>query len=160
ELGEDVKNNSVAVTEILSVYTWSVLVNTWGNVPYSEALTDSPLPKYDDAATIYSDLMTRLDNAIAMITPDAGNFEQYDLLYNDNSAAWLKFAHSLKLRLAITLADVDEATARTAIESAAASAFTSNVDNAAFQYQTGTPNNNPVSNSLNAAFTARQDYVA
>ncbi|MGK6351216.1 SusD/RagB family nutrient-binding outer membrane lipoprotein [Parapedobacter sp. DT-150] len=159
-LDGDVKNNSIAVTEILSVYAWSVLVNTWGDVPYSEALTDIPQPKYDDAATIYADLLVRLDNAISLITPSAGNFGQYDLLYSDDSEAWLKFAHSLKLRLGITLADVDEATARAAIESSASEAFTSNDDNAAFAYQTSTPNNNPVSGNLNPAFTARQDFIA
>lgn len=159
-LNGDVRNNSIAVTEILSVYTWSVLVNTWGNVPYSEALGDIPQPKYDDAATIYADLLVRLDNAISLITPGEGNFGQYDLLYGDDSEAWLKFAHSLKLRMGITLADVDEATARGAIESSAAQAFTSNDDNAAFQYGTGTPNNNPVSGALNPAFTTRQDYIA
>lgn len=161
ELTEGERNNAVAATEILSIYTWSVLVNTWGDVPYTEALDiQNGEPAYDDAATIYSDLLTRLDNAIGMITPSESIFGEYDLLYGDDASAWLKFAHSLKLRLGITLADVDEATARAAIESSANQAFTSSADNAAFQYQGGTPNNNPVSNNLNPLFTARQDYVA
>lgn len=154
-----VKNNRIAVTEITSVYTWSVLVNTWGDVPYTEALTEVNQPKYDKAADIYADLFKRLDAAIALITP-GGNFGGTDLLYKNNMTGWLKFAHSLKMKMAITLADVDPANAQTIIAASAAQGFTSNSDNAAFEYLSTTPNNNPVSANLNPAFTNRQDYVA
>jgi hypothetical protein len=160
-LNPAVKNNRIALTEIASVYTWSVLVNTWGDIPYSEALNaDINQPKYDDAAAIYADLFKRLDAAIGQLTAGSENFGSADLLYKGNSAAWLKFAHSLKMKLAITLADVDQATAQAAIQASADKGFTSNADNAAFKYLNSTPNNNPISNSLNSIYTARQDYVA
>jgi len=159
DLNPAVKNNRLAVLEVLNVYTWSVVVNTWGDVPYTEALSTVNQPKYDKAADIYADLFKRLDAAIAIMTPGA-NFGSMDLLYNNNTAGWIKFAHSLKLKLAITLADVDEAAARTAIEASAPLAFTSNADNAVFKYLGQTPNNNPISNSMNPALTSRQDYVA
>jgi hypothetical protein len=159
DLSPEVKNNRIALTEIISIYTWSVLVNTWGDVPYTEALGTINQPKYDKAAAIYADLFKRLDAAIALMTPGP-NFGSNDLLYGDDTAAWIKFAHSLKLKLAITLADVDPATAQTAITSSAGSAFTSNVDNAAFKYLASTPNNNPISDAINPMFTTRQDYVA
>ena len=159
ELSEAVKNNRIGVIEVASIYTWAVLVNTWGDVPYTEALGDVNQPKYDKAADIYADLFTRLDAAIALMTPGP-NFGSADLLYDDDTAGWIKFAHSLKLKLAITLADVDEAAARTAIESAANLAFTSNADNASFQYLNAQPNNNPISTEINPIFTTRQDYIA
>ena len=156
-----VKNNRIAVTEIASVYTWSVLVNTWGDIPYSEALnTTINQPKYDKAADIYTDLFRRLDAAIALITPESGTFGGPDLLYHDDAAAWLKFANSLKLKLAITIADVNPTEAQSIITAAAAGAFTSNADNAVFTYLGQTPNNNPISNNLNPELTSRQDYVA
>ena len=158
-LAAPVKNNRIAVTEIAAVYAWSVLVNTWGDVPYFEALTDQNRPKYDKGADIYADLFKRLDAAIAQMTPGA-NFGDVDLLYKNNTGAWIKFAHSLRLKLAITLADVDPAKAQSVIQASADKAFASNADNAAFKYLGQTPNNNPVSNSLNAIFTSRQDYVA
>lgn len=158
---EDVqRNNQLAAIEITSVYAWTVLVNTWGDVPYTEALSDIGQPKYDDAATIYADLLNRLDAAIAMIDPNGDSFGSADLLYGGDMAAWLKFAHSLKLKMAITLADVDETKAREIISTSAAAAFTSNADNATFAYVSASPNNNPVSNNLNSQFTSRQDYVA
>jgi hypothetical protein len=155
-----VKNNRLALTEIASVYTWSIIVNTWGDVPYSEAIGNVNQPKYDKAADIYTDLFKRLDAAIAQLTPGESNFGASDLLYNDDTAKWLKFAHSLKLKLAITIADVDAAAAQAAITSSAGAAFTSNDDNAVFHYLGQTPNNNPISNAINPLYTKRQDYVA
>jgi len=155
-----VKNNRLAVIEVVSVYAWSVLVNTWGDVPYSEALSTINQPKYDSAADIYTDLFRRLDAAIALMTPTNANFGGSDLLYDDDTAAWIKFANSLKLKLAITIADANDATARSIIQASAAGAFTSNDDNAAFGYLAQTPNNNPVSTDLNPIYTSRQDYVA
>ena len=153
------KNNRQALTEIVAVYTWSVLVNTWGDVPYTQAIGNVNQPKYDKAADIYADLFKRLDAAIAQITP-GGSFGSSDLLYKGDTAKWLKFAHSLKLKLAITIADVDATAAQAAITASAGAAFTSNSDNAAFKYLGQTPNNNPISNALNPIYTSRQDYVA
>jgi hypothetical protein len=157
----EVKANRVALTEVMAVYTWSVLVNTWGDVPYTEALDINIIkPKYDNAAEIYADLLKRLDAAIAQLTPANANFGSADLIYAGNSAAWLKFAHSLKMKLAITIADADDAAARAAIQASFDKGFTSNADNAIFKYQGSTPNNNPISNNLNPIYTSRLDYVA
>jgi len=158
-LAADVKNNRIAVTEIFSVFAWSVLVNTYGDVPYTEAIGAVNKPKYDKAQDIYADLFKRLDAALAMATPGA-NFGSTDLLYNNNTAAWIKFGHSLKMKLAITLADVDAASSQAAITSSAASAFTSAADNAGFAYQSALPNVNPVAQNVSPVFTSRQDYVA
>jgi hypothetical protein len=62
------KESRLAQIEILSVYAWA-LVETFGDIPYSQSLNPGKyvLPVYDDAATIYSDLLTRL-NAIPNLT--------------------------------------------------------------------------------------------
>ena len=60
-----IAKNKLAFIDILIVYTYSVLVDTYGNVPYSEALNVENIhPKYDDASTIYNDLLVKLDAAI------------------------------------------------------------------------------------------------
>lgn len=158
-ISADVKANQVAATEILSVLGYSVLVNMFGDIPYTEALGDANQPVYDDAKTIYADLLSRLDAAINSIKPAAAGFGASDLLYGGKMGAWLKFGHSLRLRLAITLADVDEATAKAAFTASQAGAFTANADNAAFKYLPGAPNNNPIAGALVPPFTTRQDYV-
>lgn len=164
-LTADVKANQLAQIEIIEVYAWSVLVNSFGNVPYSEALNpDNALPKYDDAATVYADLVARLDAALLNLKPAAAGFGTADLLYNFGNktstvAGWVKFGNSLKLKLGMVLADKDANTARRMVQEAAPNVFTSNADNARFPYQASTPNNNPVSTSLNPTLTGRQDFI-
>ena len=56
----------LGIINFMEVFAFSVLVDTYGNVPYSEALdTDNASPVYDDASTIYADLLTRIDAAIS-----------------------------------------------------------------------------------------------
>jgi Starch-binding associating with outer membrane len=156
-----VKNNQLALIEIMEVYCWTVLIHTFGDVPYSEALdSDLLLPKYDDAATIYSDLFVRLDAALGMLTPGTASFGSADLLYNGSVAKWVLFGNSLKLKMGMTVADVDATTGRTAVESAfAAGVIASQADNARYPYISAPPNNNPISANLNPIFSSREDFV-
>lgn len=155
---EKVRNNQLAATEVLEVYTWSVLVNTFGDIPYSEALNpENVLPKFDDDAAIYNDLVTRLDKAIGMFDPSAAGLGTGDLYYSGNIPNWIKFANSLKLRLALTIADVDAAKAKTMAEAAAPNVFTSNADNAKITYLSALPNRNQLYESL--VQSGRADFV-
>lgn len=162
-----VRDNQFAQMEILEVYAWSVLVNTFGNVPYSEAfIYEVPLPKYDDAETIYYDILQRLDAALAMLDPTMEGFGEGDLLYVSDPPIfanpieqWIKLGNSLKLKLAMVIADVDPGTAGTMVAAAAPNVFQSNADNARFPYIASPPNNNPLSANLNPIFSQRQDYV-
>lgn len=160
-IAEDVKNNQLAQIEIMEVYTWSVLVNSFGDVPYTEALDASnSLPKYDDAQTIYYDILNRLDMALGLIDPAASGFEDGDVLYNGDMAQWVKFGNSLKLQLGMVIADFDQPKAQALVEAAAGNVLTSNADNAAFPYTSATPNNNPISDNVKGALTSREDFVA
>jgi hypothetical protein len=160
------KNTRNAQIEILSVYAWANLVETFGNIPYSQALnpatTSNPdgyfLPVYDDAATVYSDLLTRLNVAIPKLT-DSG-FGAADPIYGGNTAAWKKFGNSLKLRMGIRIADATgmSATSQAAITTAiSGGVFTSNADNAALQYTSAPPNTNPV--WVDLVQSGRSDFV-
>jgi hypothetical protein len=154
-----IKNQS-AMIEIMYVYTYSILVDTYGNIPYSEALNiDKVSPKYDDAKTIFYDLLTRLDAAIANIDVNEGGFGSSDILLNDNVTGWKIFANSLKLRLGMEIADFDAAKAKSVVESAAAAGvIASNDDNVLFKYLAGPPNTNPI--WVNLIQSGRKDFVA
>ncbi len=58
-----------AIAKVMKAFHFQILVDTYGDVPYSEALGRSLLatPKYDDAQTIYEDLIVQLTDAIAII---------------------------------------------------------------------------------------------
>jgi len=155
---ESVKKNKLAIIEVMKVYCFDVLVETFGDVPYSEALDISkPLPKYDDGLTVFKDLMVRLDAAIANMDDAVGSFGIADNIYEGDVTLWKKFANSLKLRMALVLADKEDATAKTAVESAAPNVYTSNADNAKMVFLSNPPYQNPVYIDLVAS--ARHDFV-
>ena len=148
-----------AQAEVLIIYAWQQMVDTFGDIPYSQALNASeyPLPQYDDAASIYTDLLSRIDVAISGLN-GSGNGFSVDNLYFGDVNAWKKFAVSLKLRLGIRLSDVNATVAKSTVESAyGAGVFSSNGDNASFAYL-GTSNPNPVWASL--VQSGRNDFVA
>ncbi len=129
----EMQTNQIAIAEIWAVYAWHVLVDQFGNIPYTEALmgAENSRPKYDDALTIYQDLIDRLDDAIADLDTDFDSFGNADLLYNGDVASWIKFAASLKLRIALRLADVPAANSGTLVtEALATGVFTKQAESA------------------------------
>jgi len=157
------KNNRLAVIEMLSVYTYTVLVDVFGDVPYSEALDPltHPSPKYDDAETIYTNLFARLNAALANVTDTSGSFGASDFIYGGNMANWAKFGNSLKLRMAITVADVPSMAtlAQTSAEEAVtAGVISSAAENATLQYLSTQPNTNPLYEDL--VSSGRYDFIA
>ncbi|MGI4741624.1 MAG: SusD/RagB family nutrient-binding outer membrane lipoprotein [Janthinobacterium lividum] len=154
-----VKANQLACAEVLAVYAWSVLVDTYGNIPYSEALDAAkPQPKYDDAATIYTDLFTRLNAAITSMNTASAGLGSADIIYGGSMTSWKRFANSLKLRMAITTADANAANSKTQAEQAATSGvFTSNEQQANFAFASVQPNTNPIWEGL--IQSGRRDFV-
>ena len=159
-LSDDLKSTQSGVLEVLQVYTWHVLVDTYGNIPYSEALQgiENLTPVYDDDGEIYNDLFLRLDKAIQMLNADSESFGAADLIYSGSTAQWKKFANSLKLRMAVRISDYDNTTAQQlASEAVSAGVFSSNEDNASFPFETAPPNTNPIWTSL--VQSGRNDFV-
>jgi len=155
-----VKANQLAMVDIMQLYVYSVMVNTFGNIPYTQALDPEKnlLPVYDDAKTVYYDLMKRLDADIAALnTGSAGFAAGEDFLYKGNVSSWIKFANSIRFKMGMLLADSDAGAAKTAVEASDAKAFTSAADNAQFAYLTGTPNTNPL--YVDIVLGGRGDYV-
>jgi hypothetical protein len=154
-----ITKNKRAITDIMAVYTWNVLVNSFGNVPYSQALNYNNLfPKYDDAKTIHQDLLRRLAADIAALDPTSASFAATeDLFYGGNVTKWVAFANSLQLMIGMTLADVDPATAKSLVEAANPKAFSSTSTDMIWQYL-AVPNNNPTYNAL--VLANRTDFIA
>ena len=136
--------NQLAVVSILEVYTYHVLVDVFGDVPFIEALDiDNSSPKYDDDTAIYAALFVQLDAAIGNLDASAGSFGSADFIYEGDVSSWEKFANSLKLRMALRVKDGAK------ISSAiAGGVFTSNSDNAAFKFLSSAPYSNPLWENL------------
>lgn len=160
----EVAKNDARITDILQVFAFDLLVNTYGNIPYSQALNNTiPFPKYDDAKTVTLDLLHRLDTCIAGLSgTSAGAFvgsEGADLIYGADVSKWIKFAATLQLKIGIRIAGVDATDASTAITNAVKTGvFSSNADNASLPYDPSSPNNsNPIWNAL--ILSGRHDFV-
>jgi hypothetical protein len=152
--------NDLIVTDILEIYTYNLLAATYGNIPYTQAETDSiPYPKYDDAKTIYTDLLLRLDSCIAGINISGNAMGSADQIYGGNPVQWKKFAATLELKIAMLLADEDPTTALAKTQSAiTAGVFQSNDDNALFHYdKSSSGNSNPIWQAL--VQSGRHDFV-
>ncbi len=153
--------NKIAMADILEVYTYYYLVTTYGNIPYTDALNieATTAPKYDDQKTVYYALLTRLDADIAALDNSQEGFGSADVIYGGHIDSWKLFANSFKLKMGITIADFDDAKAKAVVESAvAAGVFTSNADNAVFQYLPAPPNTNPI--WVDLVQSGRKDFVA
>lgn len=154
DTAEDVirRKNKLAILEIQSVVAWQSLIDVFGNVPYSQALDINNIsPQYDDAATIYTDLIRRLNTAILDLDPDYGSFtEPYgngsaDLIFRGDAGKWLTYGNSIKLRMGMLLADSDPALSKTLVEEAYTSGVISNpLDNATITYSGSFPNTHPL----------------
>lgn len=158
--GEDpaVKTNKLFIIDLLKAYSFQQLVDIFGMVPYTDAVDiNNVYPKYEDGYTIYKDLLTKVNAAVSGLQTSAGSFGAADLYYSGDVAKWIKFGNSLKIKIGITMADADNALAKTAIESAVNGCFASADDDCLLAYLQASPNYNPLYADIVAS--GRDDFV-
>lgn len=92
------------IAKIMKAYVYQGLVDHWGDVPFSEAISGEieaggiVAPTYDSGAAIYASLVEILDEANADLQ-GADNIGAEDLVYGGDVSKWVKFGNSLKLRV-------------------------------------------------------------
>ncbi len=157
EIAEAKKNNQRALIDLVQVYTYAQMVDIFGNIPYTDALDINNIyPKYDDALAIYKDLLARIDADLALMNDAYGSFGEADLYMGGDVAMWKKFANSMKVRIGITIADGDNATAKAAVESGYAGAFAPD-EKCQLVYLDAT-NSNPIYQDV--IQSGRSDFIA
>lgn len=147
---------------VMKVWTSDFLTDSWGDIPYSQALAadsagGSGKPAYDKQQDVYADFFKTLTDVGAALGTASATLDAADPIYGGDPAAWQKFANSLHARLAMRLVNVDPALANTELTkafSAPGGVFTSNADNAALAWPGDGVNDNPFSASLQT----RDDY--
>jgi hypothetical protein len=151
--------NDIIITDMLEIYAYYMLVATYGNIPYSQAENETiPFPKFDDQKTVYADLLTRIDTCIAGLDVTQPAMGSADQIYSGSTPAWLKFAASLKLKMAMLNAKDDPATTKTKVNEAITTGlFASDADDALFNYDPASPgNSNPIWNAI--FYSSRHDF--
>lgn len=151
-----------APAQILRTWDFAHLTNTFGDIPYSSALAGDSAgstlsPKYDAQKDIYADFFKVLDDATAALSSASNSLAKADPIYSGDPKKWQKFANSLRLRLAMQLANVDPATTSAQVAKALSGpsgVFTSNADMALFSWPGDGVYNNPWSGN----FQTRDDH--
>lgn len=109
-LGATTHPNHAAIARIMKVYGFLLLVDEYGDIPYTEALKGKGniTPKYDKAEDIYKDFIVQLKGAVTDISAAASGrgVGPEDVVFGGNMSRWKQFANSLRLRILLRESNV------------------------------------------------------
>ena len=115
------KVNINSVLRIYRVYLMSIITDTYGDAPFSEAglgfLEGKFNPKYDKQEDIYNAFFLELEDAVNKIDPTKDNLIGV-LIYAGDVTKWQQLANSLRLRFAMRISNVNPTKAQTEFENA------------------------------------------
>jgi hypothetical protein len=129
--------NLVALNAIARIWKVFVLHRTtdyWGPIPYSEIGSTEPVIAYDSQKDIYYDFFKELDEASTDLenNMDQLSYGEQDKIYNGDNSKWLKFANTLRLRLALRISNVEPAKAKEEAEAAVAGGVMTDISDDAY----------------------------
>jgi hypothetical protein len=113
-----------AVALIIKVEAMHRVTDKFGPIAYSQvgkSITSTP---YDTQQSVYNQFFNELDTAVNNLktytaaNPGKQPFQKFDRIYNGDYTKWIKFANSLRLRLALHIVKADPATAKLQAEKA------------------------------------------
>lgn len=146
--------NYAAIALLMQAYTFQVITDAWGDVPFKTALKGQYLnghminPTFDSQKVVYQGILTYCDSAIKMMKSSAGITPGADdLIYGGNMSKWQKFAYTLKLKTIMRMSLVDPVTAQAdlvTLYNSPGLAFIGMGDDAAVKFTSGGSNANPL----------------
>lgn len=153
--------NQIAIARILKAFIFWNTTDAWGDIPYSEALLGAGnlTPKFDKQEDVYKGMIA--DLKLAESSFDIGAPIKGDIMYGGNTASWRKLANSLRMLMAVRMANRYPAPggyAATAFAEAAAAgggAITTNADNFTVNYPGGA-----FANAWYNVYLTRDDYAS
>lgn len=133
---KEISPSTFAVGQILKVFGMHRITDMYGPIPYTGFAPASDVA-FTSQQAIYNQFFNELDESLGILkayikdNPGAKPLANYDKIYAGDFEKWVKFANSLKLRLALRIVYADEATAKQKAEEAiAGGVFMDNEDNA------------------------------
>jgi len=97
-------SNRVTIAKIWKSYVYSILVSTFGPVPYQEALQGKNAAAYNSEEIIYTDILAELKSAFENLDISGDTLAQ-DPIFNGDLTKWKKFANSLRLKIALRISE-------------------------------------------------------
>ena len=107
-----------AIALIIKVEAMHRVTDKFGPIAYSKVGSSVSATPYDSQQQVYTQFFNELDTAVSNLrtfvaaNPSAKPFQPYDRIYNGDYTRWIKFANSLRLRLAMHIVKADPATAK------------------------------------------------
>jgi hypothetical protein len=91
-------NKHLGIMKILKAYTLITLVDSFGDVPYSQATQPSayPAPVVDSGEEVYAAALDMLNEGIDLLN-QPGDILEYDFFYNNDYGKWAKLANTVKM---------------------------------------------------------------
>ncbi len=133
-----------AVAQLTRVYMSHILLSLYGPIPYTQIKAGETMIPYDDEQTAWHALFDDLDEVIGILSsanavnPDLKMVDQF---YGGDCSKWMKFANTLKLRMAIRISGADPDYAKTMAEEAVASGVMETVGDSSWDTtNSGQPN--------------------
>ncbi len=105
-LDPEVYGAYVGIGKIMQSYTFQILTDFYGPIPYFDALQRGAnvTPEYDAPELIYADLLSELTAAITLLNDAESSSSailpgEDDAVFEGNLTSWKQFANSIKLRI-------------------------------------------------------------
>ncbi len=119
----DPSSAEYALANVLWVVAFHKVTDYWGPIPYFSAGVPGNTVPYDPQDKIYDDFFKRLTAAVNVLKGKTSEkpFGDFDLMYAGDVNKWIKFANTMRLRLALRISKVDPTRAKTEAEAAYAS---------------------------------------
>lgn len=140
-------NNYKAIALIMKSWIFSLITDSYGDVPYSEAIKGKSdglfQPIYDPQESIYDGILADLEAASELIGTSAEVVEG-DILYGGNLENWKKLANSLRLRYLMRVSAKKDVSAEMTVIASDPAIFDSNSDNGTMEYLPSAPNQFPL----------------
>lgn len=113
---------TAALATVIKVEAMHRVADAYGPIPYIHYGSGSLKNNYDALEDVYKKFFTELDSSINVLTrfvqskPSATILQNYDLIYSGNVTKWVKFANTLRLRLAMRVVYANPTLAQTEAE--------------------------------------------
>lgn len=92
----------------LRAFTFQLLVDAYGETPYSEALNENiNAPKYDEGIDVYNGVLAELDEALSNVSDLSPVVETF-LFGKSTAKEWIQFANALKLKMLMRMSKVQD----------------------------------------------------
>lgn len=92
----------VGAAQLIHAWGFMLMLDLYGEIPYTEALTANISPKYDDGKTIFYGCMDMLEQAIQNLSKaqpvTATKLSNGDIWNGGDTQKWIKLAYGLKAR--------------------------------------------------------------